>query len=376
MTVAVSVSSPCTAISAHAGALEQAAAADVLIFDVDGVLVDVNRSLRLVSCEAAQFYLTRVLHWQTKTYYVLPRDIALFKSAGGFNDDWDLTRALVLLYLVKAHKLAATHAASLRRASPTIAQVTRSLRASAGGYPGLQRMLLDPLGADARAAILGKWDTEFIARIFKEHFAGARFCREFYGFEPEYYLGPAYIDRDRPLVDPALLACASWKIGLYTGRTLAEAKHAISLIGAGHLINWEHVVTADDSIYKPDPRGLEILAQRMGFRSAVFFGDMPDDAEAVRRYCRAGVPTPAAAGVAQPPCGLRSLGEVGSAVTPAPSPLVGEGRVGGNAPRRPEILFAYVRSGRRADLWAVPDAHIETPSVNILLRAILRRRGK
>jgi len=333
VTAAAYVSSARTAISAQAGALERAAAADALIFDVDGVLVDVNRSLRLVTCEAAQFYLARVLHWQTAAYYVTPRDIALFKTAGGFNDDWDLTRALVLLYLVKAHKLDATQAASLRRASPTITQAARALRESAGGYPGLQRMLLDPLDENARASTLRDWDTELIARVFKEHFAGAKFCRAFYGFEPQYYLGPGYIDRDHPLVDPALLGRACWQIGLYTGRTLAEAKHAISLIGAEHVINWEHVVTADDSIYKPDPRGLEILAERMGFRSAVFFGDMPDDAEAVRRYRRAG----------------------------------------GNACRRPEIFFAYVRSGRRADLWDVPDADIETPSVNALLRRLLRR---
>jgi HAD superfamily hydrolase (TIGR01548 family) len=361
---------------ADSSAISRAASADALIFDVDGVLVDVNDSLRMVTCNAVQFYLTSILSWKTDTFYVVPHDIAFFKSAGGFNDDWDLTRAFVLLYLVKANRLAATHATRLRRAAPTIGQVTRALRQSAAGYAGLQRLLLDPLDQAARSWVLGRWDAELIARVFKEHFAGKKFCREFYGFDPQYYFGPAYIDRDRPLVDPRLLAAGNWKLGLYTGRTLAESKHAISLIGAEKLFQWEHVVTADDSIYKPNPRGLELLAQRMGFKRAVFFGDMPDDAEAALRYrCSAGVcysakrrfaakhePSPAARN-----CRAR-----------VPTPPTSDVGAHGRAPAQltpsalPEILFAYVTSGRRANLWRPPHADIETPSVNTLLRLLLR----
>lgn len=369
---------------ADPSAISRAASADALIFDVDGVLVDVNDSLRMVTCNAVQFYLTSILSWKTDTFYVVPRDIAFFKSAGGFNDDWDLTRAFVLLYLVKANRLAATHATRLRRAAPTIGQVTRALRQSACGYPGLQRLLLDPLDQAARSWVLGGWDTELIARVFKEHFAGKKFCREFYGFDPQYYFGPAYIDRDRPLVDPRLLAAGNWKLGLYTGRTLAESKHAISLIGAEKLFQWEHVVTADDSIYKPNPRGLELLAQRMGFKRAVFFGDMPDDAEAALRYrrgCSAGVPSPAARNCrARVPALSEAEGptptasDVGAEHRSARASCHPERSEGSHPSERPlpEILFAYVRSGRRANLWRPPHADIETPSVNTLLRLLLR----
>jgi hypothetical protein len=77
-------------------------------------------------------------------------------------------------------------------------------------------------------------------------------------------------------------------------------------------------------------------------------------------------PTPVASDVAQPPIRVTLRGHPQgvpegppSAVPALPSPPA-------------EILFAYVRSGRRANLWRPPHADIETPSVNTLLRHLLR----
>jgi len=59
---------------------------DVLLFDLDGVLVDVSNSYRLAIKETAEFF--------TKQKAVND-EIQKFKEQGGLNNDWDLTEAII-----------------------------------------------------------------------------------------------------------------------------------------------------------------------------------------------------------------------------------------------------------------------------------------
>jgi histidinol-phosphate aminotransferase len=67
-------------------ALKEILREDVLLFDLDGVLVDVSNSYRLAIKETAEFF--------TKQK-VLNDEIQKFKEQGGFNNDWDLTEAII-----------------------------------------------------------------------------------------------------------------------------------------------------------------------------------------------------------------------------------------------------------------------------------------
>ncbi len=57
-----------------------------LLFDMDGVLVDVSRSYRRAIEETVEHFTGR---------QILPDTIQRYKNAGGFNDDWKLTHAIV-----------------------------------------------------------------------------------------------------------------------------------------------------------------------------------------------------------------------------------------------------------------------------------------
>jgi histidinol-phosphate aminotransferase len=59
---------------------------DVLLFDLDGVLVDVSNSYRLAIKNTTEFFTKKK---------VLNGEIQKFKEQGGFNNDWDLTEALI-----------------------------------------------------------------------------------------------------------------------------------------------------------------------------------------------------------------------------------------------------------------------------------------
>lgn len=57
-----------------------------LLFDMDGVLVDVSRSYRRAIEETVEHFTGR---------QILPGTIQRYKNAGGFNDDWKLTHAII-----------------------------------------------------------------------------------------------------------------------------------------------------------------------------------------------------------------------------------------------------------------------------------------
>ena len=70
---------------------------DVLVFDMDGVLIDVSKSYRKTIAKTIQIYLKTCLGLKDgKKRLALDEAISLFKSAGGFNNDWDLTSGLLL----------------------------------------------------------------------------------------------------------------------------------------------------------------------------------------------------------------------------------------------------------------------------------------
>ncbi len=90
----------------------QASSLDVLIFDMDGVLIDVSDSYRKTIQKTVHLYLTTLLGLKIDPEKLsLDKAISLFKSAGGFNNDWDLTSGL-LLYLLSVSGLPAFSQAS------------------------------------------------------------------------------------------------------------------------------------------------------------------------------------------------------------------------------------------------------------------------
>jgi len=60
---------------------------EAILFDMDGVLVDVSNSYRIAIKKTAEFYLSqKVSH----------NEIQEYKNRGGYNDDWDLSEAIIL----------------------------------------------------------------------------------------------------------------------------------------------------------------------------------------------------------------------------------------------------------------------------------------
>jgi hypothetical protein len=99
---------------------------DALIFDMDGVLMDVSESYRAATRQTTQIYFEICVGLAPFAGDLVARDdIAAFKFAGGFNNDWDLTTALVKYFLSLPGVIA-----SEAKQSPVCAGIASSLRSS------------------------------------------------------------------------------------------------------------------------------------------------------------------------------------------------------------------------------------------------------
>src|SRR5262249_13549759 len=126
------------------------------------------------------------------------REVPAFKAAGGFNDDWEMSRAIALLLYLRAPGEA-----------PELSQVLAEARGK--GLSGLLAPRQAPVAA------------EVVARMCGALYAGSK-CRELFGFEATEALPDApergMWEKEEVLPDPRLLAAtvAKFPLALYTGR--------------------------------------------------------------------------------------------------------------------------------------------------------------
>ena len=140
------------------------------------------------------------------------REVPAFKASGGFNDDWEMARAIALLLYLRA-----------RGEAPD----SGDFLAQAGGR-GVQR----PLRGATRVPI----DARTVARICGALYGGSM-CRDLFGFEATDALPDApergMWENEEVLPDPRLLSAvvAKFPLALYTGRNPGEARLAQRLCG-------------------------------------------------------------------------------------------------------------------------------------------------
>lgn len=256
---------------------------DAVIFDVDGVLLDVSESIRAVNLLSIPAYLNRLDGWTAPDNLLHTDDIERFKRAGGFNDDWDLSCALALLYLIKSARYASRDAAYLHQLPPTIEQYTHAIAKRGGWLRNAEAYLQEQFLADELQEAYAQYDSSLIARIFQEMWAGD-LCPRLYRFEPIYYPGPGKCLLDRPLLDRSLVPVGK-TLGILTGRTRHEADFALEIVGLQKRIPLpDHGMTRDEGNQKPDPDGLRRLVRQLSCSVALYIGDSIDDLRTVLNF--------------------------------------------------------------------------------------------
>ncbi|NGM68324.1 TIGR01548 family HAD-type hydrolase [Natronolimnobius sp. AArcel1] len=233
--------------------------ADAVVLDIDGVLVDVADSYRRAILEAVDSVYDRTIR---------KADIQLFKDAGGFNNDWELTYAAALYVL-----------ATEEGYDESLEAFTDAIAANGGGLEAAESAVRDRIGAQATQRVIDRWDREQLRDVFQQLYLGAELYRGLEGGEPDRETR-GFIHDEPIILEPAARdrLLAEYDVGVLTGRPEAEAEIALERVGLEDAISLEHRFTMDDwDEGKPHPRALTTLAERFDAERVVFVGDTLDD---------------------------------------------------------------------------------------------------
>lgn len=254
---------------------------DAVLLDVDGVVLDVSESYRVVISQTVQFYATNVMNLQDTGTLLQLEEIELFKLAGGFNSDWDLANAAVALVIAKHAQSGAEDTSTLREQEPGWAEFVAESKRRGGGPQGVEAFILERLTPRQRRDFANGWKPDLVTQMFQEMYAGDDMCRQLYGFDPQHIHGEGLYKNETVLLDAALLP-PQVKVGVLTGRNQTETQLAMRI--ARLAIPSSAWQTADDGPLKPDGRALVHLRDKVDFRYGVYIGDTMDDLLVVQNY--------------------------------------------------------------------------------------------
>jgi HAD superfamily phosphatase len=256
---------------------------DCLIFDVDGVLIDVSSSFREAIIETVQFYFEKIIKIPGEAQLMSLSDTQVFKDSGGFNNDWDLTNAAVLFFL---YKLVTGHEKDLptcKHFPPHIDMFLKSVNLRGSGLEAVREEALSGLTAGQKKELLGLYNPALVTGIFKEIYGGTDYCHKLYGYEPEFIKELGLINRENNLINSSLLTGFN-KIGVLTGRAKEETAVALEKTGIGNLVKKNVMYDDGKGPNKPDPLCLKDLCGKMEVKSGVYIGDTMDDAMLIANY--------------------------------------------------------------------------------------------
>lgn len=295
---------------------------DILIFDMDGVLIDVSRSYRETIQRTVQVYLETCLGFKKgKRELVTKEDISLFKSAGGFNNDWDLTSGLLLHML----SISGFPPSPKRKLFPSIAEIIsdlktrsshlnkkitqliqkknlppfiRKVRLAGGGLKGIRKALK----TSWEGWVYGDGDLDqenLVKRIFQEVYLGRKF-RSCYHLPRLFYKGKGLYLQERLIITRNILSSLKTRLrlGIASGRPRFEAELALKRFRLSPY--FDSMVTLDEcqeeearmlrttekevKYTKPHPYSLLRVVQEVGLPNPQcgYVGDVVDDMLAAR----------------------------------------------------------------------------------------------
>lgn len=282
---------------------------NLIVFDMDGVIMDVSGSYRDVVRKTATLFFSpgRAAAKLPQPLFELS-DLAAVKQSGGLNNDWDLTYVVInlLMSLIQAPQIDAgkdpwtRYQKTMRRCDLTaLAEFLTSTGQPLAFLLKLKGKPHDDFIAGLYAGEVGSGNV--IKQIFQEIYLGEALFQSTYHLKPKVYRGEGYILREKPLVPKPVLEQLSEAnlLAIATGRPKAEADYPLRHFGLGQY--FKTVYTLDDcleeeqkiytqsgtpvSLSKPDPFMLDAIAKN--YREAVdgfyYIGDMPDDMLAAAR---------------------------------------------------------------------------------------------
>ena len=259
-----------------------------VVFDCDGVLIDVSNSYDLAIKRTVEFVTAQFA--SIPPAKVTTEMIDGLKRTGGFNDEVDVTYALIL---------AAVAAEKTGKSFPELAlEVAKN--ADVSGITSVERYL-ESARADLgeikkRLAYPSKRFESPLSSVFDEAFYGSELYTKLYSRHPEFFSGPGLIENDLVLVTADILSelCMRFggRVAIVTGRGAISASHSLKdLFEKFDLTNSRFLEDEPRAMAKPNPASLISSIRGMGALHSLFVGDSAEDFIMARKAEEAGIPT-------------------------------------------------------------------------------------
>ena len=325
---------------------KQLRSVDAVVFDCDGVLIDIRDSYNKAISKAVTYILGGL------TGYAFPESLAsdeiifLFRKSGGFNNDWDTVYGILMFTLsnlpFETREELRKHMQSIGR-KPNAFERFSSMEEAAKKETMPEELsseffealtakleefaeLLDASGTDSvdrnlvEAPDVSEDFLDFynclkrflhcpeevgrsiIATVFEEFFCGAKLFQETYSVEPRFNTGPGVIENERLIVRPETLdrltsVLGKANLGIASGSRFGTAEYVL-----GDLLKrfsptalvFLEIMEENESLQrsveglkvnlkKPHPFSLLKAAKAFGnFNFALYVGDSMEDAIMVR----------------------------------------------------------------------------------------------
>ena len=247
---------------------------DGIIFDCDGVLVDVSNSYDLAIQRTTAYVLKEIAGIQ-KFDPITSKIIDEFKATGGFNDEVDLTYASILS-LAAANNLG-------KRGSQFILDVIKN--ADATGITSVEKYL-EKLGAKI-TDLKNKLDypngkqQNLLYSIFDQIFYGPELYSKLFNKESKF-TEQGLIENDIVLVKKEMLEILEKKfdknIAIVTGRGIESIRYSLKEILDE--FNVDCSVFLEDEpreLAKPNPDSLIQTIKKLNLTHSIFVGDSMED---------------------------------------------------------------------------------------------------
>lgn len=246
---------------------EESERPDGIIFDCDGVLVEVAESYGAAIVRTVGY----VLDWLGVRGMpsLPPRVIQTFKDTGAFNNEVDLAYAAILMMAASARSRM-----DVERAAAAFADC-RGVRDADDIAAGLCNM------SDVVERLKYPGTSSVVQEVFDQLFYGPDLYQKITGKESRF-AEPGLIERESILLDDTtrewLTRRFGPRIGMVTGRGRESARHTLGDVM--DMFNTAGSVFLEDeprSMAKPNPKSLVSAIDAMGIRRCVYVGDSAED---------------------------------------------------------------------------------------------------
>ena len=260
---------------------------DTIIFDCDGVLIDITKSYDLAIVKTTQYVLENYSKI-TNSINVDFKIIDGFKSTGGFNDEVDLAYAAILS-LVAAKKL---------EKDPTEFIFDVIKNSDSNGIVTVEKYLQNQTDISEiknQLSYPGTHHDNPLYQIFDQLFYGPELYKKLFDKDSKFS-EPGLIEQDDVILNNSLLELLekkfNSKIAMVTGRGKESVSYSLKeLLPRFDLKNSVFLEDESRDLAKPNPKPLLDSIKGMNGTSTLYVGDSMEDFIMAKRVTEMGTKT-------------------------------------------------------------------------------------